>query len=268
MTQVDITEFGTDDVSEDMQSDEEDTGETFAAVVTVATWGELADSLRQVLAATRVVAGSGLGAAERDKFVRRVVNREVGLVAPVGEENTGYVGAGESPSDADLDSAIDFIVGHDIPHFFVDTFDTLGASHGAIADRVRELVADGVEVHVVAQGFDIDSENCESVLGVLDGLDAAGLELQRRADVRDIQHWLPETDRAGRPALGFEKIDGELTRGENFDEVRAVVSMRLSEDITKQKAADRLGVSPRTITRAEENAGRYGLEEEGEDTEA
>lgn len=254
MPQVDITEYGTDDSGDTA-------GKTFVAVVTAATWSEVDDSLRQVLAATRTVADSGLGTAERDKFVRAVVNQEVELPTTVGQ---GRVGVGSSASAVDIDSAIEFAVGNEIPHFFVDSFAVLGDSAGAIADRVRELVAAGVEVHVVSQGFDIDSEISESVLAVLDGLDAAGLDLQRRADVRDVQRWLPDTAKAGRPPLGFEKVDGELVPGPRIDEVRAVVSMRLNEDITKQRAADRLGVSPRTITRAEENAGRYGLE--GEDT--
>jgi hypothetical protein len=99
---------------------------------------------------------------------------------------------------------------------------------------------------------------------VLDGLDNAGLELQRRADVRDVQRWLPETAQAGRPPLGYEKVDGELVPGPNIEDVRAVISMRLNEDINKREAADRLGVSPRTIGRAVDNCERYGLEDTGE----
>jgi len=260
MTQVDITEFGVDSSNE---SGGDTAGETFAVVVTAETWQELGDSLRPVLAATRVIADSGLGKAERDKFVRSVVNQEVDFPVTVGDENTGRVGAARSADGVEIDSAISYVTGARIPHFFVDSFVDFGESHGEIADRVRELVEGGVEVHVVSRGFDIDSENCESVLGVLDGLDAAGLELQRRADVRDVQRWLPDTAQAGRPPLGYEKIDGELVPGPNIEDVRAVISMRLNEDINKREAADRLGVSPRTITRAESNAGRYGLEEEG-----
>jgi len=261
MTQVDITEYGTDDDGDG----EGDTGETFVAVVTAESRAAMDAPLRQVLAATRTVADSGLGAAERDKFVGRVVDREVGLPATVGTDKRGFVGVGSSPSGVDIDSAIGSATGRGIPHFFVDSFADIGRTHGEIADRVRELVDGGVDVHVVSQAFDIDSANCEDVLGVLDALDAAGLELQRRSDVRDVQQWLPETAQAGRPPLGYEKIDGELVPGPNIEDVRAVISMRLDEDINKREAADRLGVSPRTITRAEANAGRYGLEEEGEE---
>ncbi|WP_257297447.1 helix-turn-helix domain-containing protein [Haloarchaeobius sp. FL176] len=262
MPQADITAFDTDD-----GDGEGDTaGETFVAVVTGATWSEVDDSLRQVLAATRVIADSGLGAAERDKFVRRVVNQEVDIPALVRGENNGRVGVGRSADNAKIAGAVGYVTSHDIPHFFVNNLVTLGESPGEIADRVRELVDAGVEVHVVSQGFDITEDNVDAVLGVLDGLDAAGLELQRRSDVRDVQRWLPETAQAGRPPLGYEKVDGELVPGPNIEDVRAVISMRLHEDINKRQAADRLGVSPRTITRAEENADRYGLEGEG-DTE-
>lgn len=259
MTQVDITQFDTDD-------DGDTAGETFVAVVTGATWSEVDDSLRQVLAATTTIADSGLGAAERDKIVRRFADAgEMGVNTTVGDGGTGRVGVGRSPGGVGIDAAIGYATRSETPHFVVDNFATIGESHGAIADRVRELVDGGVEVHVVSQAFDIDSANCEHVLGVLDGLDAAGLEMQRRADVRDVQRWLPDAAQAGRPALGFTKIDGESVPGPRFDEVRAVVSLRLNEDIPKQKAAERLGVSPRTIGRAVDNAGRYGLE--GEDSE-
>ncbi|WP_257301130.1 helix-turn-helix domain-containing protein [Haloarchaeobius sp. FL176] len=265
MTQTDILEFDTDDDGDGDGTEGGTAGETFVAVVTAESRAAVDAPLRQVLAATRTVADSGLGAAERDEFVRKVVNRDVDLPTTVGVDNPGFVGVASSASGVGIDSAISTATGREIPHFFVDSFASFGESHGAIADRVRELVEGGVEVHVVSRGFDIDAENCEHVLGVLDGLDAAGLELQRRADVRDVQRWLPDAAQAGRPALGFTKIDGESVPGPRFDEVRAVVSLRLNEDIPKQKAAERLGVSPRTIGRAVDNAGRYGLE--GEDTE-
>jgi len=263
MAQLDITEFDTDDDGDGTGDDT--AGEAFVAVVTAEMWGEVDDSLRQVLAATDVLVGSGFGAAERDEFVRKVVNQEIRLSAGVGPNQQGFVGVGSSASNVGIDSAISTATAREIPHFFVNNFASFGESHGVIADRVRELVSGGVEVHVVSQGFDITEDNVDAVLGVLDGLDSAGLELQRRADVRDVQRWLPDNAQAGRPALGFEKIDGELVRGPRFDEVRAVVSMRLNDDINKKKAAERLGVSPRTIGRAVDNAGRYGLE--GEDTE-
>ncbi|MFC7073023.1 hypothetical protein ACFQJ7_12860 [Halovenus rubra] len=256
---MDIAEFSTDD-------DGDTAGEAFVAVVTAETVSAVADPLRQVLAVTNVLADSGLGAAERDKFVRGVADaEEMGVNTAVGDGGTGRVGFGRSPGDVGIDGAINYAVARGIPHFFVDSFVSFGRTHGVIADRIRELVEGDVEVHVVSQGFDINRENCEHVLGVLDGLDAAGLELQRRADVRDVQRWLPETAQAGRPPLGYEKVDGELVPGPNIEDVRAVISMRLNEDINKREAADRLGVSPRTIGRAVDNCERYGLE--GEDTE-
>ncbi|WP_408959413.1 hypothetical protein [Natrinema sp. 74] len=264
MPQVDITEFGTDDGNE---AESDTAGKAFVVVVTAETWGEVDDSLRPALAATRTVAGSGLGAAERDDITRSVVNQEVELPATVGVDRQGLIGVGSSASDVDIDSAIGYATRSEIPHFFVNNLVTLGESPGEIADRVRELVDAGVEVHVVSQGFDITEDNADAVLGVLDGLDTDGLELQRRADVRDVQRWLPDNAQAGRPPLGYEKVDGELVPGPRFDAVRAVISVRLNEDIPKQKAADRLGVSPRTITRAEENAGRYGLDDGEGDTE-
>jgi len=255
MTQLEITDV----VEPEVDSDETD-GESFIALTRAATLSLQESHLREVLAVADSVADAGVGATERSKIVRRVVDQETDQ-NPARVE-TGWVSWSCAQDGRNADGAIQVALRDDIPHLFVYNFGVLGRSAGAIADRIREATDGGVTVHVVSQGFDVDDENVDTVLTVLDGLDDVGVELQREAQVRDVQRWLPDTAQAGRPPLGFEKLDGELVPALNHDEVRAVLSMRLTEDISKQKAADRLGVSPRTITRAESNAGRYGLETE------
>lgn len=110
------------------------------------------------------------------------------------------------------------------------------------------------------------------MLGVLDLLDESGVELQRAAEIRDVRDWLNGRslpDR-GRAPLGFTYDDGEVVPGENYDEVRAVLSMVLDDSpdgLSKRKAAERLGVAPRTVGRALDNLARYGLDDGEGDTE-
>lgn len=109
------------------------------------------------------------------------------------------------------------------------------------------------------------------MLGVLDSLDRGGAELQRAAKVQDVRNWLgsKELPDRGRAPLGFTYDGGELVTAERYGDVRAVLSLVLDDSpdgLSKRKAAEKLGVAPRTIGRAMDNLDRYGLEEEEGDT--
>lgn len=54
----------------------------------------------------------------------------------------------------------------------------------------------------------------------------------------------------GRPPLGFEKDDGRLIEGANYDQVCAVLDMVAKEEMSKRQAAKELDTSRRTIVRA------------------
>jgi len=258
MVQLEITDIDTDNGERGQETAEE----TFIAVATAETWSAQADALREVLAAVDAITNTDLGASERESIVPRIINRDVILPTNIGP---GMVAVGSSPGGININSAIEAMTSGGYVHLVIDDFASLGDSVTVIADRVSEIVEAGVTVHIVSQGIDVDRENADTVLGVLNGLDKTGLELQRRVDIRDIRDWLPETDRAGRPPLGFEKDDGELVPSPQMDEVRAVLSLRLNEDISQRKAAKRLGVSPRTINRAMDNLDRYGIEDSADE---
>ncbi|MFC7059175.1 recombinase family protein [Halovenus salina] len=53
----------------------------------------------------------------------------------------------------------------------------------------------------------------------------------------------------GRPPLGFEKDDGRLIEGENYDRVCAVLDMTQKGNLSKRKAAQDLKTSRTTINR-------------------
>lgn len=52
----------------------------------------------------------------------------------------------------------------------------------------------------------------------------------------------------GRPPLGFEKEDGKLIEGENYDQVCGVMDMVAKEELSKSKAARELDSSRTTIS--------------------
>lgn len=63
----------------------------------------------------------------------------------------------------------------------------------------------------------------------------------------------------GRPPLGFEKQDGRLIEGENYDQVCAVLDMVEKDELSKREAAQELDSSRSTIRRAMDRSELYGL---------
>jgi len=62
----------------------------------------------------------------------------------------------------------------------------------------------------------------------------------------------------GRPPLGFEKEDGSLIEGENYDRVCAILDMVAKGNLSKRKAASELDTSRSTITRSLDRGELYG----------
>jgi len=63
----------------------------------------------------------------------------------------------------------------------------------------------------------------------------------------------------GRPPLGFEKEDGRLIEGDNYDQVCAVLDMVAKRELSKRRAAGELDTSRTTISRALEREKLYGI---------
>jgi len=64
----------------------------------------------------------------------------------------------------------------------------------------------------------------------------------------------------GRAPLGFEKDEGELFEGPEYDRVCGVLDMVAAGEMSKRKAAKELETSRRSIGRAlDERPGLYGL---------
>lgn len=229
----------------------------FIALTRDQVLGEHGDLIRESLAVADVVTGGdGPGVTERARLARDVAAGEANNPAEV---TGGLVSWSSSRSGRNADGAIDRLGRLGVDNLVIDKISVLGRTHDKIADRVEQAVDAGVSVHVVATGTEITAENVDVVLAVLGGLDTAGVELERETQVRDVHKWLDETTARGRPPIGFKNENGERVPAENYDEVRAVISMFRHGEISKRKAADRLDTSPRTVGRAADNPERYGL---------
>mgnify|MGYP000728305090 CR=1 FL=1 len=63
----------------------------------------------------------------------------------------------------------------------------------------------------------------------------------------------------GRPPLGFEKDNGRLIEGENYDQVCAVIELVIKDELSKRQAARELRTSRATINRCLDRTQIYGL---------
>ncbi|UPW01086.1 hypothetical protein M0R88_03045 [Halorussus gelatinilyticus] len=275
MQLTDIDSLGNTDSETDSDTDGDSEIDKCCVIVHQPTRKELARSVRSCLAhANQIVSAGTIDSATRADAGHKIASGKIDLPDRAVPIDVGGIALG---IDAERRHVVNGVSvsekTDDIRHVVVDSIGTLGKDHAEIRDRVETLVNGGVTLHLNDTAVEIDSDSADAVLGVLDSLDKGGVELQRAAGIRDVRDWADGIDRdRGRAPLGFEYVDGELVTAANYDEVRAVLSMARAgpdgdRELSKRKAAERLDVAPRTIGRALDNLDRYGLEEEGEDTE-
>lgn len=245
---------------------EKDSGSVVCVIVHEPTRKELARSVRSCLQhGVQLTSSDFAPSASRAKLARDIASGEAKLDSELKVSIGHGLVMGIDPDRAHVATGVAEVELSPVTHVVVNNLAALGESHAEIRDRVGTIVdGQSAELHLNDTGAVIDSETSKSVLRVLDSLDKAGVELQREASVRDVQGWLDDRslpDR-GRAPLGFEYSDGEVVPGENYDDVRSVLTMVLDKSpdgLSKRKAAEKLGVAPRTVGRAMDNLDRYGL---------
>lgn len=133
-------------------------------------------------------------------------------------------------------------------------------------DQTVERVVDehGCELHILSEGIQMTGGDDPyqramlQLLGVFAELEA---EMTRQRVKEGIQTRMQNDDYHHGPApLGFEKDDGYLIEAVNYDRVRSVLEMVSDGDLSKRKAARELDTSRRTINRALDRKGLYGLD--------
>jgi len=130
------------------------------------------------------------------------------------------------------------------------------------ADRIRDA---GAELHVVSEGLTLrpgDDDPYQDALFQLLGVFA---ELEAKIKRKNVSEGIAarqENDdyHHGPAPLGFEKDDGRLIEGPEYQRVVSVLDRVASDELSKRKAAEELDTSRRTVQRAiEQRADLYGL---------
>ncbi|MFC6939740.1 recombinase family protein [Salinirubellus sp. GCM10025818] len=132
-------------------------------------------------------------------------------------------------------------------------------------DRTAERIANGgAELHILAEGLTMKPDDDDPyqkalfrLLGVFAELEAEMIQQRTQEGIAARQR--EENYHHGRPPLGFQKEDGQLLEGENYDQVVTVLDMVQKGEMSKRQAAREMGTSRPTVDRALKRAELYGL---------
>ncbi len=132
-------------------------------------------------------------------------------------------------------------------------------------DRTAEhLNEHNTELHLIDEGLVMRPDEDDpfqramfQLLGVFAELEA-NITQQRVKEGIAVRQQNDEYHHGPAP-LGFEKNDGLLIEGPNFDNVRATLQMVQKDNLSKRKAAKELDSSRRTINRALDRPELYSL---------
>ena len=129
---------------------------------------------------------------------------------------------------------------------------------------VERLQGHDVALHIISEGLVMDPNDNDPyqdalfrMLGVFAQLEAEITQQRVREGIAARQQ---DDDYHHGPApLGFEKEDGRLIEGAQFDQVVSVLAMVQKDELSKRKAARELDTSRATIGRALDRGEVYGL---------
>lgn len=129
-------------------------------------------------------------------------------------------------------------------------------------DRMRES---GVELHIVAEGLVVRPDEEDPYQTALFQLLGVFAELEAKIKRQNIREGIAarqknEDYHHGPAPLGFEKENGRLVEGENYQRVVAVLEDVAKGELSKRQAAKELDTSRRTVQRTvEQRSELYGL---------
>jgi DNA invertase Pin-like site-specific DNA recombinase len=147
----------------------------------------------------------------------------------------------------------------------VNSVSRISRSIRDLDDTVDRIVAESdTALHIVSEGFDIrpgDEDPYQrallQLLGVFAELEANMAQQRTKEGIRTRMQ--EDGYHHGPAPLGFEKNDGHLREGPEYDHVRATLELVADDDLSKRKAAAELDTSRRTVNRALERPELYGL---------
>lgn len=133
-----------------------------------------------------------------------------------------------------------------------------------LSRTVDRLDDEGCALHIISEGIVVAPGEDDPyqrallhLLGVFAELEADMSRKRVREGIAARQ--ANEEYHHGPAPLGFEKDDGRLVEGADYDHVVSVLEMIQKDELSKRKGADELDTSRRTINRALDRAELYGL---------
>lgn len=241
----------------------------FGGYVRVSTPDQsLSRQVSSILEHARSECDADLGGADVDAVAEKVEDIGGGEPFPVGEvtiyhdkstgTNTERSGYRELMDHVETSDALEAVIVHDSTR--------LSRSLQDLDASVERITEHGTAVHFARDTLppftpDDDDPMARLMLQML----GAFAEWEVRTKRLNTKEGIAAREAAdddyhhGRPPLGFEKEDGRLYPGDNYDRVVAILDAVIKGEMSKRKAASELGSTRRTIGRALDRADLYGL---------
>jgi len=167
-------------------------------------------------------------------------------------DRTGY----RELMDAVESGFIDAVVVHEISR--------MARSLQDLERTVSRVTDHGAEIHFVRDGLSFGDGKEQPMHRLQMQMLGAFAEWQARVKQMNTREGIAarrnkEDYHHGPAPLGFEKDNGQLIEADDYHDVVAVLDMVQKEELSKRKAARRLGCARSTVGRALERAELYGL---------
>ncbi len=152
----------------------------------------------------------------------------------------------------------------EVEHVVVHEISRLARSLQDLERTVSRITENGAAVHFVRDGLSFGDGKERPMHRLQMQMLGAFAEWQARVKQMNTKEGIAARQQEdeyhhGRPPLGFEKDDGQLIEGPNYDQVCAVLDMVQKGELSKRKAATNLSTSRSTISRSLDRAQLYGL---------
>lgn len=171
---------------------------------------------------------------------------------------------GTNTSRSGYKKMMETVESEDVDHVVVHEISRLARSLQDLERTVSRITDNGAAVHFVRDGLSFGNGKERPMHKLQMQMLGAFAEWQARVKQMNTKEGIAARQQEddyhhGRPPLGFEKDDGRLIEGENYDQVCGVLDMVSKDELSQRKAAKELDTSRTTVARAIERAGLYGL---------
>ena len=152
----------------------------------------------------------------------------------------------------------------EVDHVVVHEISRLARSLQDLERTVSRVTDNGAAVHFVRDGLSFGDGKDRPMHRLQMQMLGAFAEWQDRVKQMNTKEGIAARQQEddyhhGRPPLGFEKDEGQLIEGPDYDRVCAVLDMVQKEELSKRKAAGELESSRSTVNRALDRRRLYGI---------